>query len=161
MGADENGTERYQGGNVLIDALPPRDVKRLERSLEVFRPEVPDCVVAHGSPFEDVLFPIDAIFSVTAELTRGHVYEVAAIGRQGVIGAEIALGVDSAPRSIMTQIDGRSARMSRFAFAECYRTARRSLAPCSAISSAGCSLPSSSSRAISRIRLPNGARDGS
>jgi CRP-like cAMP-binding protein len=89
--------------------------------LEVFQAEVPECIVSHGQEFEDVLFPIDAIFSVTAELRLGHVYEVAAIGRQGVIGAELALGVVAAPRSIMAQVDGRAARMRREAFDACVR----------------------------------------
>jgi len=78
-------TERYQGGNLLIDGLPAPDRDRVTASLEVFQAEVPECIVSHGQEFEDVLFPIDAIFSVTAELRLGHVYEVAAIGRQGVI----------------------------------------------------------------------------
>ncbi|MEA2721446.1 MAG: hypothetical protein QOJ39_3310 [Candidatus Eremiobacteraeota bacterium] len=119
MSQSEDTTERYERGNLLIDALPAPDRARVIERLEVFRPDVPECVVSHGHEFEDVLFPIDAIFSITAELRLGHVYEVAAIGRQGVIGAELVLGVASAPRSIMSQVEGRSARMRRDAFDAC------------------------------------------
>jgi CRP-like cAMP-binding protein len=111
----------YTGGNLLIDSLPGSDRERIAARLEVFQAEVPECIVAHGQHFEDVIFPIDAIFSVTAELRLGHVYEVAAIGRQGIIGAELALGVVSAPRSIMSQVEGRAARIDRESFDECVR----------------------------------------
>jgi hypothetical protein len=110
---------RYRGGNLLLDSLPPPDRARVVDRLEVFRAEVPDCIVASGSRFEHVIFPIDCVFSVTAELHRGNVYEVAAIGRQGVVGAELALGVAAAPRPIMSQIGGCAARMRRDVFDVC------------------------------------------
>jgi CRP-like cAMP-binding protein len=111
----------YTGGNLLIDSLPSSDRDRIAARLQVFQAEVPECVVAHGQHFEDVIFPIDAIYSITAELRLGNVYEVAAIGRQGIIGAELALGVEPAPRSIMSQVEGRAARIERAAFDECVR----------------------------------------
>jgi CRP-like cAMP-binding protein len=116
---DDVVSERYQGGNVLIDALPESDRRIVVEQLNVFRADVPDCVVSHGEQFADVLFPIDAIFSITAELRRGNAFEVAAIGRLGMVGAEVALGTVSSPRSIMSQVDGRAARMSRDRFAKC------------------------------------------
>ena len=113
--------ERYSSGNLLIDSLPEPDRSRIAARLEMFYPEVPDCVVSHGGHFEDVIFPIDSVFSVTAELRLGHVYEVAAIGRQGVIGAEVAFGVVTAPRSIMSQVGGSAARMGCDVFGTCVR----------------------------------------
>lgn len=121
MDHPEGGIGPYTGGNLLIDSLPLPDRERIAARLNVFQAEVPECVVMHGQHFEDVIFPIDAIFSITAELRLGHVYEVAAIGRQGIIGAEVALGILSAPRSIMSQVEGRAARIDREAFDECVR----------------------------------------
>jgi CRP-like cAMP-binding protein len=115
----ERSTGRYENGNAVIDALPALDRERIVPHLDVFMADVPECVVSHGQEFDDVLFPIDAVFSVTAELRLGHVYEVAATGRLGIVGAELALGVKTAPRSVMAQIEGRSARMSREAFTRC------------------------------------------
>ncbi|GAC1578738.1 MAG: Crp/Fnr family transcriptional regulator [Candidatus Elarobacter sp.] len=110
----------YDGGNLLIDALPPSERARVIEQLTVFEPDVPDCVVARNERFRDVLFPIDAVFSITAELRRGEVYEVAAVGREGVIGAELALDMTVAPRSVMSQVGGRSARMTGAAFGRFY-----------------------------------------
>jgi CRP-like cAMP-binding protein len=107
---------RYVEGNSLIDTLPPADRELLLPHLTVFEPEVPTCIVSRGGHFEDVLFPIGAVFSTTANLRLGHAYEVAITGRHGVIGAELALGVETSPRSVLTQIGGRAARMPRSDF---------------------------------------------
>ncbi len=115
---------RYAGGNLLVDALPPADRDHVAGRLTVFQAEVPDCVVGHGEEYRDVLFPIDAVFSITAELRRGEVYEVAAVGREGVIGAELLLDAPAAPRSVMSQVGGRAARMERAAFEACVERSR-------------------------------------
>ena len=120
MSSSDGQHGRYERGNKLIDALPPSDRARAVDVLTVITAEVPECVVGRDDPFEDVFFPIDALFSITAELHRGNVYEVAAVGCEGVIGAELALGVAASPRAVMSQIEGRAARMSRDAFLGCY-----------------------------------------
>jgi CRP-like cAMP-binding protein len=121
MDADaDSAAGRYRSGNALIDALPNADYDFIARHLTVFYAEVPSCVVSRGSPFEDVLFPIDALFSITAQLHHGDAYEVAAIGRGGLVGAELALGIDTAPRSVLAQIEGNAARMSRADFLRCF-----------------------------------------
>jgi CRP-like cAMP-binding protein len=116
--------ERYVGGNLLVDALPPAEREHVIGQLTLFRAEVPDVVVSHGEEFPAVLFPVDALFSVTAELRRGEVFEVSAVGRQGVIGAELVLDVPTAPRTIMSQVDGHAARMERAAFEACLERSR-------------------------------------
>ena len=115
----EQAAAKYEEGNILIDTLPPEERARIVPSLTVFRAEPALCVVPKDRSIEDVLFPIDAVFSTTAELRLGNVYEVAATGRLGIVGAELALGVAAAPRSVMAQVEGRAARMSRETFLQC------------------------------------------
>jgi CRP-like cAMP-binding protein len=115
---------RYDGGNVLIDTLPPAERALVTRHLEVFEADIASCVLMRDAPIEDVFFPIDAVFSITADLRLGNAYEVAATGRQGVIGAELVVGVEAAPRSVMAQIDGRAARMPRATFLSCVEESR-------------------------------------
>ena len=115
----ERVSTAYTSGNSLIDMLPEAERKRIFPHLTVFDVEVPDYVVPRDAPFHEVLFPIDAIFSVTATLAGGHTYEVAATGKQGLIGAELALGVAFAPRSVLAQVDGSSAAMHPAAFLQC------------------------------------------
>ncbi len=114
----------YEGGNVLIDALPTEERALVTPHLEVFATDVPSCVLVRGAPIEEVLFPIDAIFSTTADLRLGNAYEVAATGRTGLIGAELIVGVATAPRSVMAQIEGSAARMTRADFLRCVEQSR-------------------------------------
>jgi CRP-like cAMP-binding protein len=115
----EQAAAKYEEGNVLIDTLPAEERARIVPSLKVFRAEAAFCVVPKDRSIQDVLFPIDAVFSTTAELGLGNAYEVAATGRLGVVGAELALGVAAAPRSVMAQVEGRAARMPRETFLQC------------------------------------------
>jgi CRP-like cAMP-binding protein len=108
----------------LVDSLPAAERALVASHLEVFEADVPACVLVRDAPIKDVLFPIDAVFSTTADLRLGNAYEVAATGRQGLIGAELVVGVERAPRSVMAQIEGRAARMSRSAFLQCINESR-------------------------------------
>jgi len=109
----------YTSGNAVIDTLPKAERERIIPHLSVFDVEVPGYVVPHDAPFHEVLFPIGAIFSVTATLERGHTYEVAATGKEGLIGAELALGVAFAPRAVLAQVEGASAAMHPATFLQC------------------------------------------
>ena len=115
----ERVSTAYTNGNSLIDTLPAAERERIIPHLSVFEVEVPDCIAPRDQPFHEVLFPIGAIFSVTATLAGGHTYEVAATGKQGLIGAELALGVAFAPRSVLAQVEGSSAAMHPAAFLQC------------------------------------------
>jgi len=46
-------------------------------------------------------------------MTRGDAYEVSVIGREGVVGAEIVLGAQIAPRTVLCQAGGRVAYLER------------------------------------------------
>jgi CRP-like cAMP-binding protein len=115
----EQTTAEYEKGNLLLDTLPAEERARILPHLRVFEAEAAICVLPKDRNIQGVLFPIDAIFSTTAELSLGNVYEVAVTGRNGVIGAELALGVSTAPRSVMAQVEGRAAAMSGDVFSRC------------------------------------------
>ena len=115
----ETASAPYTDGNSVIDTLPKAERERIVPHLSVFDVEAPDYVVASDGPFNQVLFPIGAIFSITATLEQGHTYEVAATGKQGLIGAELALGVAFAPRSILAQVEGQAAAMHPAEFLQC------------------------------------------
>jgi CRP-like cAMP-binding protein len=99
-------SERYDGGNRLIDDLPAAD---REASSGVSR----------GDRITAVYFPIDAVFSVLVELAGGDCYEVDTVGHGGLIGGEILLGVKVAPRSVICQVGGRCVQMPLDAFQHC------------------------------------------
>jgi CRP-like cAMP-binding protein len=108
MGSDE--AFGYRGGNTILDRLPPHERATLLPCLTTYVEEETAAVRLREQPIDSILFPIDAIYSVVAELSR-DAYEVAVIGREGVVGAEVLLGAEVAPRSVLCQGSGHTVRM--------------------------------------------------
>ena len=106
---------RYVAGDTLIDGLPPPDRERLAERLVVDRAEVPDCVVSHGQPFEGVVFP-STPSSRSRPSCGSETCTSWRVGREGMIGAKLALGVDTAPRTVMSQVEGYYAQLPRESF---------------------------------------------
>jgi CRP-like cAMP-binding protein len=107
----------YGGGNRLIDGLPAPDRDAIVRELAVMTADEASGGISHGERITAAYFPIDAVFSVLVELSGGDCYEVDTVGRGGLIGGELLLGLDAASRSVICQIEGRFARMPADAFA--------------------------------------------
>ncbi len=122
---EKQASQSYGGGNLWLDSLPAAERKLVVAHLDVIELSVPSCVLMRGEEIEHVLFPIDAVFSITADLKRGDAYEVAAAGRQGIIGAEVVAGITAAPRSVMVQVSGRAAQIERDVFLGCVDESRR------------------------------------
>jgi CRP-like cAMP-binding protein len=103
--------EAYSGGNRILDRLPAGERAAIASHLTVLGAEEPSDLLQRHAPIDSVVFPIDAVFSVVVELRGGHAYEVATVGHEGTIGAELVLGMNKAARSVLCQIGGRYARM--------------------------------------------------
>ena len=54
----------------------------------------------------DVIFPIDAVFSVVAESSQGHLVEAGTIGNEGVVGLAPFLGGESSLLRTICQVPG-------------------------------------------------------
>lgn len=59
-----------------------------------------------GEPITEVIFPIDALFSVVAETADGDQVEAGTIGHDGVVGVAPFLGSDSSLLRTMCQVPG-------------------------------------------------------
>ena len=71
-----------------------------------------------AQPIDAVHFPIDSIYSIIVELTGGEAFEVGVVGRDGMVGAELAIGTGVAARSVICQAAGRVASISADRFRE-------------------------------------------
>ncbi len=115
----ERTNERYAGGNRLIDDLPAAERDEVVRHLTVLTADETSGGISRGERITAVYFPIDAVFSVLVEVSRGECYEVDSVGRDGLIGGEVIFGVEVASRSVICQIGGRFAQMPIDAFEQC------------------------------------------
>ena len=101
----------YDGGNVILDRLAADERQALLPGLTVSPDEEGNVLYARDQPIETVHFPIDAVYSVVAELDHGQMYEVDVIGRASAVGAELALGAHVAARTVLCQAAGHVAQL--------------------------------------------------
>ncbi len=97
--------------NRLIELLPARDRRRLIAMADPVRLVVGEVLGECGAPTRHVYFPVNgAIVLVTALAGRASL-AVGMVGREGMLGAPLALGVLASPWRALVQGDGHSWRM--------------------------------------------------
>lgn len=69
-----------------------------------------------NNPIMHVWFPLDAIISVVAMTEENEMIGLALIGREGMLGSEVALGVFNHPIHVLVQGAGSALRMSIVTF---------------------------------------------
>jgi CRP-like cAMP-binding protein len=99
-------------GNWLIAALPARDRARIVARCEAVNLVVGDVLCEWNKPFRHVYFPLTGLVSVVAATIPQRTFELGLIGREGMLGATLALGIDVAPLSGLVHVNGLALRMS-------------------------------------------------
>jgi CRP-like cAMP-binding protein len=82
--------------NHLLAALPPEILSALVPKLAAV--ELPQRQILHAAeaPIEAVYFPEDGMVSLVAGLEEGGQGEVGVIGREGMVGLPLVMGVEDA-----------------------------------------------------------------
>jgi CRP-like cAMP-binding protein len=102
--------------NRLIHLLPRTDRARLLAlcsQIQLVRGEV---LGDSGNPTRDVYFPTEGFISLIAPLDGAPVLETGMVGREGMLGAHLALGVAIDPLHALVQGPGVAWRLSARAF---------------------------------------------
>jgi CRP-like cAMP-binding protein len=97
--------------NQLLQALHHDDFARLRPHLELISLAVHDVLVPPGIKFDFVYFIESGIGSVVATGADGKQIELGHIGREGLAGRSIVLGVDNTPDKTFVQVAGTAYRM--------------------------------------------------
>jgi CRP-like cAMP-binding protein len=101
-----------QAENRLIEKLPRADRQRLLALCEPVQLVLSDVLCEPGSATRHVLFPVDGFVSLVAQ-AGGHAgLEVGMVGREGLFGVQLALGVSQAPMRGLVQGPGAAWRMA-------------------------------------------------
>jgi CRP-like cAMP-binding protein len=102
--------------NSLLAALPRRAYLRLLPGLAPVELEFGSVLYEPGEPIEQVYFPTQSLVSLLT-LVEGHLaLEVGLVGREGVVGFPLALGVDVSPVRALVQGAGPALRMGAARF---------------------------------------------
>lgn len=102
---------RLSTKNHILNALPEEDYKRLHPHLEQVKLALGDILYRSDEPIKYVYFPHDAMASVIATTTEGQSAEIGVIGREGVVGVDVLMGVDSTTNECMIQLPDTALRI--------------------------------------------------
>jgi CRP-like cAMP-binding protein len=98
--------------NSLLAALPRKSYQRLLSGLAPVELVFGDVLYDAGDPIHDVYFPGRSLVSLLT-LVEGHLaLEVGLVGREGMVGVALALGVSASPVRVLVQGGGSALRMS-------------------------------------------------
>ncbi len=103
-------------GNHLVDLLPSKDRLRLLEVSESVDLTLTEVLCEPGKPTKYVYFPTHGFISLIAVVKGSPGVEVGMVGREGMLGVQLALGVSIAPLHALVQGAGKALRVSTKAF---------------------------------------------
>ncbi len=95
-----------QNQNRLIDRLPATERRRLLALCETVQLRTPEVLSEPGTPTRHAYFPTQGFISLLAMVDGHRSVEVGMAGCEGMLGAELALGMSTAPLHALVQGDG-------------------------------------------------------
>ena len=102
--------------NHLIELLPGKDRLRLLAVCEPVELVLAQVLCEPGQPTRHVYFPTHGFISLVAKIDGEPALEVGMVGREGMLGAQLALGVLTAPLHALVQGPGAAWRVATAAF---------------------------------------------
>jgi CRP-like cAMP-binding protein len=103
---------RDRAENNLLAALPRKIFQRMRPQLEPVTLTFGDILYRPGEAIRQVYFPTDCVVSLLT-LVGGHLaLEVGMVGREGMLGIPLALGVGDSPVRALVQGAGTALRMT-------------------------------------------------
>ncbi len=100
------------GTNRILARLSTDDRSLLARHLEAIDLPVPRYLERRGKPIEFVVFPDSGFASVVADGANTPSVEVGLIGREGMTGLAVIMGVDRSPHDTFMQSRGAGQRIA-------------------------------------------------
>ena len=99
--------------NHLIERLPRTERQRLLKLCEPVDLTAADVIRRPGEPALHAYFPVESFVSIMQQTDAYPPLEVGMVGREGMLGAELAFGVTSTPLFAVVQCSGRAWRVVR------------------------------------------------
>lgn len=109
--------------NHLLGALPEEDLRALEPLLELVRVRDSQLLCEAGVPATYMYFPTTAVMSLLHLKEDGAIVEIAAVGREGMVGVQALAGGGSLPGRVEVRSGGMAYRIAVHAIRkECDRS---------------------------------------
>jgi CRP-like cAMP-binding protein len=102
--------------NHLIEHLPRKDRLRLFALCEPVPLVLGEVLCDPGKPTRHVFFPTEGFISLVVSIDDKPALEVGMVGREGLLGAQLGLGVNTVPLHALVQGAGSALRIGSAAF---------------------------------------------
>jgi CRP-like cAMP-binding protein len=102
--------------NRLLAALPAKEYERLLAGFEPVKLGYGEVLYEPGEPMRHVYFPSDCLVSLLTVVEGDRVLEVGLVGREGMVGSRLALGVTTASVRALVQGTGTAVRIESARF---------------------------------------------
>lgn len=102
--------------NRLLAALPKREYQCLLPNLEQFPLVFREILYEPGEPIRNVYFPASGVVALLAAIEDRATLEVGLVGREGMVGVPIFMGVKTSRNRAVVQAAGSAMRMKATAF---------------------------------------------
>ena len=99
--------------NHLIELLPSKDRLRLLKVCEPVELTLSEVLCKPGEVTRHVYFPVQGFISLVAIAAGSPGVEVGMVGREGMLGAQLVLGVGTSPDRKSTRLNSSHPRLSR------------------------------------------------
>lgn len=97
--------------NLLLAALPPEELARMLPALDQVQVELGAVLCEPGDPIRHIYFPHDCLISLMAVAEGRMTLEVGQVGREGMLGATVALGHETTQVRAVVQRAGSASRI--------------------------------------------------
>ena len=114
--AERKTAKRGSIANALLAALATEDYQALRAGLEQVTLTYAEVLYGPGDPIRHVYFPNDSLVSLLATVEGRQALEVGLVGREGMVGISVALGVDISSVRALVQGTGTAMRMESVRF---------------------------------------------
>ena len=104
--------------NRLLAALSPEDFEAVRAVAEPVPLALRQVLIAPNTPITHVHFVETGIVSLVAIMEGNYRIEVGIVGRDGMVGTPVVLGVDRSPHESFVQAEGTALRLTTGAFVE-------------------------------------------
>lgn len=103
-------------GNGILDSLPRGEREALLPSLKRVALDAGETLYRPGDRVSSVYFPTKCVISTITAMRDGTVIEIAAVGREGVVGTHLIWGADRIPYQTLCQFGGDAYRIRSESF---------------------------------------------
>lgn len=102
--------------NHLLSAVDPEELSRLLSGASVVEQAFRSVLFKRGDQVRYIYFPISGLYSLLAPTANGDTVEVGTVGREGFIGIELHLGVETSYCTTIAQVPGAAVRIDAETF---------------------------------------------